>query len=83
MEEKPKFVLVNHSILDFDVFKEDFHKLVVDLKPELFEMAAKYGFELVKVGKHSEFRRRVIFYNKQFDMQLTVVAKKRSPPEFV
>lgn len=81
--KKNKFVLVNHSILDFDVFKEDFHKLVGDLKPELFEMVVKYGFELVKVGKQSEFRRKVVFYNQQFDMQLTIVAKKRWPPEFV
>ncbi|MBI2176117.1 hypothetical protein HYU40_02070 [Candidatus Woesearchaeota archaeon] len=80
---KKKFILVNRSILDFDVFREDFHKLVGDLKPELFEMVSKYGFELVKVGKQSEFRRKVVFYNRQFDMQLTIVAKKQRPPEFV
>lgn len=83
MKNKPKFVLVNHSILDFDAFKEDFHELVGELKPELFEMVAKYGFDLVKLGKHSEFRSKAIFYNRQFDMQLTVVVKKRWPPEFV
>ena len=81
--KKNKFVLVNHSILDFQLYKEDFCKFVAELKPELFEMVTKYGFELVKIGKHSEFSRKAIFYNKQFDMQLTVVAKKRSPPEFV
>ena len=80
---KTKFVLVNHSILDFEVYKEDFRKLVAELKPEMFEMVTKYGFELIKIGKHSELRRKVIFYNKNFDMQLIVIAMKRSPPEFV
>ncbi len=81
--KKNKFVLVNHSILDFEEFKKDFHRIVGDLKPELFEMVSKYGFELVRAGKQSEFRRKVVFYNRQFDMQLTIVAKKRWPPEFV
>ncbi len=80
---KPKFILVNHSILDFDVFKEDFHKLVGELKSELFEMASKYGFDLVKLGTHTEFRSKAIFYNKELDMQLTVVLKKRGHMEFV
>ena len=80
---KTKFVLVNHSILDFELYKEDFHKFIAELKPELFELVTKYGFELVKISKHSELRRKAIFYNRQFDMQLTVIAKKRSPLEFV
>ena len=80
---KTKFVLVNHSILDFEMYKEDFHKFIAELKPELFEMVTKYGFELVKIGRHSEFRRKAIFYNKQLDLQLIVVAKKKYPPEFV
>ena len=83
MRQKTKFVLVNHSILDFEVYRDDFYKFIAGLKPELCELATKYGFELVKISKHSELRRKAIFYNKQFDMQLTVIANKRSPPEFV
>ncbi len=80
---KTKFVLVNHSILDFEVYLEEIQKLLADFKPEVFEIATKYGFNLVKLGKYSDLRRKVVFYNKQLDLQLTVVVKKRWPPEFV
>ncbi len=81
--KKNLFVLVNHSILDFDVFREDFHKLAASIKPEIFEVAGKYGFKLIKIGSRSELNNMAVFYNEKLDMQLVVAMKKKSPPEFV
>ena len=80
---KTKFVLVNHSILDFEVYREDFCRLAASFKPEIFEVASKYNLELVKLSSRSEFNNWAIFYNKELDMELVVVVKKRSKPEFV
>ena len=80
---KTKFVLVNHSILDFEVYKEDFQRFAGTFKPEIFDVASKYNLELVKLGSRSEFNNWAIFYNKELDMELVVVVKKRSKPEFV
>ncbi len=82
-QPKTKFVLVNHSILDFEVYKEDFHALAAAFKSDLFEVATKYGFQLVKIGKYSDLRKRVVFYNKHRDMELVVVLRKKWPLEFV
>ena len=76
-------MLVNHSILDFELYKEDFHALAAAFKSELFEVATKYGFQLVKIGKYSELKKKSVFYNKQLDMELAVVMRKKQPPEFV
>lgn len=81
--KKNKFVLVNHSILDFEEFKKDFCELAASFKPEIFEVAGKYGFKLIKIGSRSELNNLAVFYNEQLDMQLVVVVKKKSPPEFV
>ena len=80
---KTKFVLVNHSILDFEVYKEDFNRFASTFKPEIFDVASKYNLELVKLSSRSEFNNWAIFYNKELDMELVVVVKKRSKPEFV
>ena len=80
---KTKFVLVNHNILDFEIYKEDFHALAAAFKSELFEIATKYGFQLVKIGKYSDLKKRVVFYNKHRDMELVVMMRKKMPPEFV
>ena len=80
---KPKFVLINHSILDFEVYKEDFNRFASTFKPEIFDVASKYNLELVKLSSRSEFNNWAIFYNKELDMELVVVVKKRSKPEFV
>ena len=80
---KTKFVLVNHSILDFEVYREDFGRFASTFKPEIFEVASKYNLELVKLSSRSEFNNWAIFYNKELDMELVVVVKKRSKPEFV
>ena len=80
---KTKFVLVNHSILDFEVYREDFNRFASTFKPEIFDVASKYNLELVKLSSRSEFNNWAIFYNKELDMELVVVVKKRSKPEFV
>ena len=80
---KPKFVLINHSILDFEVYKEDFNRFASTFKPEIFDVASKYNLELVKLSSRSEFNNWAIFYNKELDMELVVVVKKRSKLEFV
>ena len=80
---KTKFVLVNHTILDFEVYKEDFNRFASTFKPEIFDVASKYNLELVKLSSRSEFNNWAIFYNKELDMELVVVVKKRSKPEFV
>ena len=80
---KSKFILINHSILDFELYKEDFHALAAAFKSELFEVATKYGFQLVKIGKYSDLRKRVVFYNKHTDMEAVVAIRKKWPPEFV
>ena len=80
---KTKFVLVNHSILDFEVYKEDFNRFASTFKPEIFDVASKYNLELVKLSSRSEFNNWAIFYNKELDMELVVVVKKRSKLEFV
>ena len=80
---KTKFVLINHSILDFEVYKEDFNRFASTFKPEIFDVASKYNLELVKLSSRSEFNNWAIFYNKELDMELVVVVKKRSKPEFV
>ena len=80
---KTKFVLVNHSILDFEVYKEDFNRFASTFKPEIFDVASKYNLELVKLSSRSEFNNWAIFYNKELDMELVMVVKKRSKPEFV
>ncbi|HIG98427.1 TPA: hypothetical protein HA231_03315 [Candidatus Woesearchaeota archaeon] len=81
--KKPKFILVNNSILDFDVYKEDFQRLACTFKPEIFEIAGKYNFELMKLNSRSEFNNWVIFYNLELDMELVVVVRKRNKPGFV
>ena len=82
-QSKTKFVLVNHSILDFELYREDFHSLAAALKSELFEIATKYGFQLVKIRKYSELKKKSVFYNKHLDIELAVVMRKKSPSEFV
>ncbi len=81
--KKNKFVLVNHSILDFEKFREGFGRLAAAFRPEIFEVATKYGFELVKISSRSEFNNWAVFHNKEHDMDLVVVVKKKSRPEFV
>ncbi len=83
MKDKTKFVLVNHSILDFEEYVGEYQKIVSELKPEVFELVTKFGFGLVKIGKQADFRRKVVFYNKHLDMELVVVMRKKFPPEFV
>lgn len=80
---KPKFIIVNNSILDFEVYREDFQRFAGSFKPEIFEMAGKYNFELVKISSRSEFNNWAIFYNLELDMELVVVVKKRGKLEFV
>ena len=80
---KTKFVLVNHSILDFELYKEDFNRFASTFKPEIFDVASKYNLELVKLSSRSEFNNWAIFYNKELDMELVVVVRKKSPTEFV
>ena len=83
MNNKIKFVLINHSILDFEEYAGEYQKIISELKPEIFELVTKFGFSLVKIGKQEDFRRKVVFYNKQLDMELVVVMRKKFPPEFV
>ncbi|MBI2144075.1 hypothetical protein HYU17_02895 [Candidatus Woesearchaeota archaeon] len=80
---KPRFVLINSSILDFEVYREDFGRFAGTFKPEIFGIAGKYNFELVKLGSRSEFNDWAIFYNGELDMELVVVVKKKSKMEFV
>lgn len=76
-------MLVNNSILDFEVYREDFDRFAGTFKPEIFEVAGKYNLELIKLSSRSEFNNWAIFYNKDLDMELVVVVRKRSKHEFV
>lgn len=80
---KPKFILINSSILDFEVYREDFQRFAGTFKPEIFEIAGKYNFELAKLSSRSELNNWAIFYNRELDMELVVVVKKRGKLEFV
>ena len=80
---KPKFILVNHSILDFEEYKEKFFSLSALLKSDIAEVAEKYDLRLVKVGKRSYFSRRAVFYSKEMDLEVVIAVRKRHPPEFV
>ena len=80
---KPRFILINSSILDFEVYREDFNRFASTFKPEIFDVASKYNLELVKLSSRSEFNNWAIFYNKELDMEMVVVVKKKSPIEFV
>ena len=80
---KTKFVLVNHSILDFEEYKEYFHTVAAHLKSEVFEIVGKHDFKVAKVSRYSELKKRTVFYNKQLDMEIVIVIRKKLPPEFV
>ncbi len=80
---KPKFIIINGSILDFEAYREDFQRFASTFKPEIFELAAKFNFELVKISGSSEFSNHALFYNRELDMELALVVKKRSRLEFV
>ncbi|MBI3037054.1 hypothetical protein HYY73_04895 [Candidatus Woesearchaeota archaeon] len=80
---KTKFVLVNHSILDFEEYKEYFHTIAAHLKSEVFEILDKHDFKVAKVSRYSELKKRTVFYNRQLDMELVITIRKKRPPEFV
>ncbi|MBI2145369.1 hypothetical protein HYU18_03545 [Candidatus Woesearchaeota archaeon] len=80
---KKKFILVNDSILDFEVYREDFDVLAAAFKSDLFEVATKYGFSILKIGKHKDLKKRTVFHNRHLDIELSVVLKKRGKLEFV
>jgi hypothetical protein len=78
-----KFILVNHSILDFDEFRKDFFRTSAAFWSELAETAEKYDFRLAKVAQYSEFKKRAVFRNARLDMEIVLVVRKKSLPEFV
>ncbi len=80
---KPKFVLVNHSILDFGEYVQYFHEVASCLKSEVYEVASRHDFKVAKVSRYSELKKRTVFYNRQLDMELVIVIRKKSGPEFV
>ena len=80
---KSKFVLVNHSILDFEEYKQYFHTVCAYLKSEIFEVAGRHNFKVAKVSRCSELKKRTVFYNRQLDMELVIMVRKKSEPEFV
>ena len=83
MKEKTKFVLVNHSILDYEEYKQYFHEVASCLKSEVYEAASRHDFKVAKVSRYSELKKRTVFYNRQLDMEVVIVIRKKLPPEFV
>ena len=82
-EAKNKFVLVNHSILDYEEYMQYFHEVATFLKSEVHEVASRHDFKVAKVSRYSELKKRTVFYNKQLDMEIVIVIRKKLPPEFV
>lgn len=80
---KPKFVLVNNSILDFEEYTQYFHEVASCLKSEVYEVASRHDFKVAKVSRYSELKKRTVFYNRQLDMEVVIVIRKKSEPEFV
>jgi hypothetical protein len=80
---KTKFVLVKHSILDFEEYKQYFHTVGAYLKSEIFEVADRHNFKVAKVSRYSELKKRTVFYNRQLDLELVITIRKKRPPEFV
>ena len=80
---KTKFVLVNHSILDFEEYKQCFHEVAACLKSEVYEVASRHDFKVAKVSRYSELKKRTVFYNRQLDMEVVIVIRKKSELEFV
>ena len=43
----------------------------------------RHNFKVAKVSRHSELKKRTVFYNTQLDMELIIVIRKKSELEFV
>ena len=82
-QPQTKFVLVNHSILDYEEYTQYFHEVATCLKSEVYEVASRHDFRVAKVSRYSELKKRTVFYNKPLDLELVITIRKKKPPEFV
>ncbi len=68
-----KFVTINGRILDYSRYSEELRLTKKLIYGDVSEYLKKLGFE----------RKGSVFYNRKLDLEIKLVAKKRSPAEFV
>ncbi len=68
-----KFIQINGRILDYGQYRKNCNELQRLLVEDIASVARMYGFELIDEE----------LYNEAYDLELTIVIKKKSPSKFV
>ncbi len=78
-----KFVVVNGRILDFEKYRNDFSLMQKIISLDMREYLMKFGFKQISAKNKRLLQRRMGFYNKELDFEITMKANKKRKLQFI
>ncbi|MBN2142471.1 hypothetical protein JW711_04025 [Candidatus Woesearchaeota archaeon] len=77
------FIKVNSSILDYSEYRRDVMLLKKHTEKELIELLVRKGFAPEKIEDPSYHEAKLVFYHKEKDLEIKILARKREEETFI